>query len=252
MRNLRLRLEYNGEAYHGWQLQANAVTVQGKIEDAVETVFGARHTVYGCSRTDAGVHANEFFCNFKTLKSISCGDTVRALNANLPDDIAVTRCDEMDIDFHSRYDCVSKQYIYKIWNSPVRNPFFNHTTYHYKYPLDEIMLNREASDFVGTYDFSSFCSSGSSVSDTVRTVKSASVERDGDFVYFIVEADGFLYNMVRIMTGTLLNINEKKIEENSIKNIIKSHDRTKAGVTAPPQGLYLNKVYYKRGDTDEK
>lgn len=244
MRNLKLKLMYNGKAYHGWQVQSNADTVQGRIENAIESVFGSHHTVYGCSRTDAGVHANEYFCNFRTEKNIPCESVVKALNANLPDDIAVFECEEVDDDFHSRFNCKSKRYVYKIWNAQVKNPFQTYTAYHYKYRLDEILLDEAAKSFIGTYDFSAFCSSGSSVEDTVRTVKAASVIRQGDMVIFSVEADGFLYNMVRIMVGTLLNINEGKIDKNSITDIINSGNRLSAGVTAPPQGLFLDKVFY--------
>lgn len=245
MRNLRLKLCYDGSRYHGWQVQDNAVTVQGEIESAIETIFGEHLTVYGCSRTDAGVHANEFFCNFRTEKNIPCDAVVRAVNANLPFDIAVMDCDEMPLPFHSRYDCEAKEYIYRIWNSPVRNPFFLSTAYHYRYTIDEKTLDTASKDFIGTYDFKAFCSSGSSVQSTVRTVRNASVLRDGDMVIFKVEADGFLYNMVRIMTGTLININEGKIGKNDIKSIILSGDRNLAGVTAPPEGLFLNRVWYK-------
>ena len=245
MRNLRLRLMYNGAAYHGWQVQDNAVTVQGTLQAVIEKIFGAHTAVNGCSRTDSGVHANEYYCNFRTEKNMTCQQVVYALNGNLPSDIAVLGCDEMHADFHSRFDCVSKQYVYRIWNSPIKNPFETHTAYHYKYRLDEEMLNEAAQDYIGTYDYKAFCASGSSVNDTVRTVKNASVVRNGDFVEFRVEADGFLYNMVRIMVGTLININENKIGKNDIKNIILSGDRENAGVTAPPQGLFLDKVFYK-------
>lgn len=244
MRNLKLKLMYNGSAYHGWQVQANADTVQGRVEKAIESVFGSHLTLYGCSRTDAGVHANEYFCNFRTEKNIPCESVVKALNANLPEDIAVVDCLEAEDDFHARFNCKSKRYVYKIWNTQVKNPFLTHTAYHYKYRLDDKILDEAAKSFIGTYDFSSFCSAGSSVEDTVRTVTDASVTRDGDIVTFSVEADGFLYNMVRIMVGTLININEGKINKNGIKDIIASENRLNAGVTAPPQGLFLDKVYY--------
>ena len=244
MRNLRLRLRFNGSAYHGWQVQANAVTVQGLVENAISGIFGGHHTVYGCSRTDAGVHADEFFCNFRTEKEIPCDAVVRALNANLPFDIAVTGCCEMPPDFHSRYSCSSKEYVYRIWNSPVRDPFSIDTMYHYRYPLDETLLNKTAKDYIGTHDFKAFCSSGSSVESTVRTVKNAAVERQNDTVLFTVEADGFLYNMVRIMVGTLLGVNEGKIAPDAVPGILLSENRENAGVTAPAQGLFLHRVHY--------
>lgn len=244
MRNLRLRLCFNGSAYHGWQIQANAVTVQGLVENAISGIFGGHHTVYGCSRTDAGVHANEFFCNFRTEKEIPCEAVVRAMNANLPYDIAVTHCCEMPLDFHSRYSCSSKEYVYRIRNSTVRDPFSVTTAYHYRYPLDETLLDKTAKDYIGTHDFKAFCSSGSSVESTVRTVKNAGVERQNDMVLFTVEADGFLYNMVRIMVGTLLGVNEGKIDSDAVPSILLSKNREKAGITAPPQGLFLNHVKY--------
>ena len=252
MRNLRLRLTYNGSAYHGWQIQNNAVTVQGTVESVIEKIFGKHLTVYGCSRTDTGVHANEYYCNFRTEKEMPCSKVVAALNGNLPSDIAVLECEEMNDDFHSRFDCVSKQYVYRIWNSQVKNPFELNTAYHYKYSLDDTVIDKAAKDFIGTYDYKAFCSAGSSVEDTVRTVKHASVTRNGNMVEFRVEADGFLYNMVRIMVGTLIGINENKIDKDSIRNIILSGDRLNAGVTAPPQGLFLDKVYYQEVTADEQ
>ncbi|MCD7774495.1 MAG: tRNA pseudouridine(38-40) synthase TruA [Clostridiales bacterium] len=245
MRNLRLKLSFDGAAYHGWQIQSNAVTVQGTVEEAVKKIFGSHLTVYGCSRTDSGVHANEYFCNFKTENSaIPAENAVKALNGILPPDIAVLQCNEAAPEFHSRYDCKSKEYIYKIWNSSIKNPFFANRAYQYKYKLDEVNLNEAAKSYIGTYDWSAFCASGSSVKSTVRTVINAEVLRQGDFVIFKVEADGFLYNMVRIMVGTLIYVNEGKIDKSSIKDIILSGDRDNAGFTAPPEGLYLNRVEY--------
>ena len=162
----------------------------------------------------------------------------------MPRDIAAVNCREVDFDFHARYDCKSKEYIYKIWNSPNKNPFLYNYSLHYKYPLDEKFLSEQAKAFIGTHKFDSFCAAGSSVADTERTVMNAAVERDGDMVIFRVEANGFLYNMVRIMTGTLIDISRGKIPENSIDKIILAQNRFAAGHTAPAHGLYLNKIYY--------
>ena len=167
-----------------------------------------------------------------------------ALNSNLPRDIAVVDCREVDDDFHPRYSCKSKEYIYKIYNGRIRNPFDADYALHYNRPIDAEYLNREAQAFVGEYDYSGFCSANSDVEDTVRDVKSFSVWREGDYVYFKVEADGFLYNMVRIMVGTLLFVNEGKIKEGELKDVILSKDRKRAGKTASPNGLYLNKINY--------
>ncbi len=244
MRNILLTISFDGTAYHGWQVQDNALTVQQTLQDALEQICSRRDNVVGCSRTDAGVHANMYCCNIRTEHPIACDKLVGALNAVLPRDIAALDCKEVDFDFHARYDCKSKEYIYRIWNSPNKNPFLYNYSLHYKYPLDEEFLCSQAKQFIGTYDFSSFCAAGSSVEDTVRTVKNASVERNGDEVIFRVEANGFLYNMVRIMTGTLIDIARGKIPENSIPQIIEAKNRFAAGYTAPARGLYLNKIHY--------
>ncbi len=244
MRNLLLTISFDGTAYHGWQVQDNAVTVQQTLQDALQQLCSRRDNVVGCSRTDAGVHANMYCCNIRTEHPIPCDKLVTALNAVLPRDIAALDCKEVDFDFHARYDCKSKEYIYRIWNSPNKNPFLYNYSLHYKYPLDAEFLSSQAKQFIGTYDFSSFCAAGSSVEDTVRTVMNASVERNGDEVIFRVEADGFLYNMVRIMTGTLIDISRGKLPENSIPQIIEAKNRFAAGYTAPARGLYLNKIHY--------
>lgn len=244
MRNLLLTIQFDGSAYHGWQVQQNAVTVQQTLQDALQQICRNRDNIVGCSRTDAGVHANMYCCNMRTESLIECDKLVNALNALLPRDIAALSCKEVDFDFHARYDCKSKEYIYKIWNSPNKSPFLYGYSVHHKYRLDEAFLDKQAKDFIGTYDFSSFCAAGSSVEDTVRTVMNASVEREGDMIIFRVEADGFLYNMVRIMVGTLLDISKGKIPQDSIKQIISAKNRFAAGQTAPAHGLYLNKIHY--------
>ena len=244
MRNLLVEISYDGSNYHGWQVQKNALTVQEVFQNAVEKVFCERIDIKGCSRTDSGVHANSYFINFKTDKTIPVDKIVMALNTYLPKDIAVLSCKEVSADFHARYSVESKEYVYKLYNGKIRNPFYNNYAFHYRYPINEAYLNEQAKAFIGTYDFSGFCASASDVEDTVRTVKNFEVSRDGDMVYFTVEADGFLYNMVRIMVGTLIFINEGKIKANELKDIIESKDRKRAGKTVPPQGLYLNRVKY--------
>ena len=244
MRNLLLTISFDGTNYHGWQVQDNAVTVQQTLQDALEQICSSRDNIIGCSRTDAGVHANMYCCNMRTENPIDCKKLVGALNAVLPRDIAALDCKEVDCDFHARYDCRSKEYIYKIWNSPNKNPFnFNHSL-HYKYPLDEKFLSGQAKAYIGTHHFDSFCAAGSSVEDTERTVMNASVEREGDMVIFRVEADGFLYNMVRIMAGTLIDISRGRIPADSIGQIIEARNRFAAGYTAPARGLFLNKIHY--------
>lgn len=244
MRNLLFTIAYDGSAYHGWQVQANSVTVQQTMQDAMEKVLGERGNIIGCSRTDTGVHANRYCFNMRTETRYTEKKLVAALNARLPRDIAVLSCEDVGWDFHARYDCVSKEYIYRIWNSPVRNPFLGNYALHYKYPLDEHMLAEQAAGFVGTHDFVSFCSAHSNIKSTVRTVEEFRVERIGDEIVLTVIADGFLYNMVRIMVGTLLKIAQGKILRGSIPAIIEAKNRSAAGTTAPAHGLHLNAIHY--------
>jgi tRNA pseudouridine38-40 synthase len=180
----------------------------------------------------------------KTDSVIPCEKFVSAFNAMLPDDISVKDCVEVNENFHARYDCKEKEYKYLILNSKIRNPFYSNRAFLYPYKLDEAFLNLQAKQYIGKFDFSSFCNAGSSVEDTVRNVKNASVTRNGDIIEFTVSADGFLYNMVRIMVGTLLDISSGKIPEDTIRDIILSKDRNNAGLTAPACGLYLNNVIY--------
>ena len=242
--NYLITLMYDGRAYHGWQCQKNALSVQEKVESACFSLFGIKTTVFGCSRTDAGVHANCFKANFHANKKMEFRKIISALNFYLPDDIVVYDCCTVDESFNARFQCVSKEYIYKIYNGEFRNPFYNGRALQYRLPLDASMLNTQAAAYIGTHDFSALRAIGSTVKTTVRTVHYAGVERHGDEIIFRVAADGFLYNMVRIMAGTLIYISEGKIERDSIPAIINSKDRLRAGKTLPPEGLYLNKVVY--------
>ena len=244
MRRLFITIQYDGSAYHGWQVQNNALTVQEVFQNAVEKVFNERLDVKGCSRTDSAVHANMYCLTIDTDMQIENENVILALNTYLPKDIAVIDCREVSADFHPRYSCKSKEYVYKIYNGKIRNPFLEKYALHYRYPLDADKLNKEAQAFLGTHDFCGFCSIKSDVEDTVRTINHINVSREGDMVYIRVEANGFLYNMVRIIVGTLLFINEGKIKEGELSQIIESKNRNKAGKTAQPQGLYLNKVNY--------
>lgn len=251
-RNILLSLCYDGTAYHGWQVQANAGTVQQTLQNVMEKVLGYRPPVIGCSRTDAGVHANEYFCNFHTDISIPCENLRRALNANLPDDIAVNLCREAPDDFHARYSACGKEYLYKIWNSDTRNPFLNRYALFYPYRLDLENMRAAAAGFLGRHDFSAFCSAGSTVADTVRCVTLLQLTREGNLVTLRIQADGFLYNMVRIITGTLLGVSQGLFQAADIPQMIRSGSRARAGKTAPPHGLYLNRVFYEPMAADEK
>ena len=245
-RNVKITIMYDGRLYHGWQIQSNALAVQEVFQNALEKIIGDDFDVKGCSRTDTGVHANMYCIGLKTTHRIPPERLKAALNRHLPGSIAVAECEEMPLEFHPRYDCKRKQYIYKIWNNEVRNPFCEGYALHYRYKnLDERILNTAAQYYIGTHDFTSFCTPDNRrTGDMHRTVYRAEVERQGDFVIYTVEADGFLYNMVRIMTGTLLRVAQGKNKPEDIPVIIEKRDRKYAGPTAPACGLYLNKVYY--------
>ena len=244
MQRLLLTLRYDGSRYHGWQVQKNAITVQETLQDAVERLTGIRSGLTGCSRTDAGVHAEMFCCAFDTASPLRGEKMVKALNAHLPRDIAVYGCREVEADFHPRYAALGKRYVYRIWNAPERNPFWEGRALHCRRPLDAAFLNEQAAAYVGTHDFASHQAAGSTVEETIRTVRRAEVERRGEMVLFTVEADGFLYNLVRIMVGTLLGLQAGSLEAGSIPAILESGSRERAGATAPACGLYLDHVFY--------
>lgn len=236
---------YDGSGFHGWQVQPNAVTVQQTLQDAVERILGVRENITGCSRTDAGVHANMFCCNMRTEKELDLNAFKKSLNAVLPDSVAVTDVKSVDYEFHARYDCVSKRYKYLIYNRDFMSPFYVGRALFYPYKLDVGLMDSEAQAFLGTHDFSAFCSADSSVEDKTRTVTDISVRRNGDLAEISIEADGFLYNMVRIIVGTLLDVNSGRIAPGSITQIIDGKDRSRAGATAKADGLYLDEVKYK-------
>lgn len=244
-RNILVILSYDGSRYHGWQVQKNALTVQEVFQNALEKIINEKVDIKGCSRTDTGVHANMYAVNFKTSSKIRCENIIYALNRFLPKDIAAIKSSEVPLDFHARYSCKGKEYIYKIWNNKIRNPFLNNRALHYWYPLDENYLNSAAQMFIGSHDFTSFATLDKrETKNMIRNIEKFNVYRNGDMVEFKVKADGFLYNMVRIMSGTLLRIAQNKIKPEDIPRIIESKNRKNAGPTAPPEGLYLNKVFY--------
>lgn len=244
MHNLLLTLRYDGTHFHGWQIQNNADSVQQRLEEAFYAVSGKKENIIGCSRTDAGVHANMFCCNVRTECNIDTQKIPDALNFYLPNSISVYNCKDADFDFHARYNAKGKEYIYLIDNEKYRNPFYENKALWYPYPINVDEMNRNAQDFIGVHDFSAFCSADSDVQDKVREIYECKAEKNGDIIKITVTGSGFLYNMVRIMVGTLLGIQNGKIENGSIPKIIESRDRNRAGVTAKPEGLYLNRVIY--------
>lgn len=245
MKRYLLKLRFDGSNYHGWQVQANAVTVQQVLQEALRSLTGGRvENITGCSRTDSGVHANAFYCHFDTSAGLSAAQFVRALNANLPGDIAVQHCRQVDPQFHARYSAKGKQYLYRFYHARVRDPFRNAYALRLERPLNLPLLNTAAEVFLGTHDFSALCASGSSVQDTVRTLFACRFTANGDETVFTVAGSGFLYNMVRIMVGTLLQVQTGRIAAQDISAILAGKDRAAAGKTAPPHALYLNEVYY--------
>lgn len=248
-RNLLLKIQYDGSGYHGWQIQENARSVQGAFQEALKNVLGVQPDIKACSRTDTGVHAREFCLSMKLDHSIPEERLVGALNHFLPEDMAVLSCQAVPSDFHARYSCKGKRYVYEIHNSAVRDPFLRGRALHYYHPIDEKRLNAAAQHFLGSHDFTSFCTlDRREIGDFTRTVTESHVTRTGDMVRFTVAADGFLYNMVRIMTGTLLAVQQGRFEPEDIPGIIESRSRKAAGSTAPAHGLYLEKVFYDPSD----
>ena len=243
-RNIKVKIAYRGTAYHGFQRQENSVAVQNVVEGVLSRLTAAPVSVNGCSRTDTGVHANEYYFSFNTEHSIPCENIIRGMNSLLPDDISVLDCEEAPADFHARYSCTGKESIYKILNRKVRDPFLYDLAFHYPYPMDTDIMNAAAERIVGTHDFLCFCGALGIKENSVRTVTKCDVSRERDIVTVTVRGDGFLYNMVRIIVGTLIYVNEGRLKPEDIDRIIASRDRNLAGVTAKPYGLYLNKVFY--------
>ena len=253
MRNLKVLISYNGAAYHGFQRQANAVTVQETLENALAKLLKHEVAITGCSRTDAGVHAREFCFNMHTSSGIPCEGFVRGLNALLPKDIAVHSCDEVPDSFHARYDAKAKEYEYVIHRGAVRNVFRQELAYFYPYShsLNITAMGEAAKLLIGRHDFSAYCKAESleltksKKLGAVRTVYDCRMESAGEKLSVCVSGNGFLHNMVRIIAGTLLYVGEGKLSLKEVENSLKSGaDRTMSGKTLPACGLYLNKVVY--------
>ena len=242
------KIKYLGTAFHGFQVQPELRTVQGELNNALNQAFGLPCKVTGCSRTDAGVHANEFCLTVECEGGTIPADKLPIAVARfLPTDLSLFYAEECDNAFHPRYDVREKEYLYRIINRPIYDPFEFGRAWFLSRPVSDeglLLMQSAAKHFIGRYDFSTFMSEGSDVEDTVRTVTALSVERNGDLIEIRISADGFLYNMVRIIVGTLTEVAFGRISPDDIVDIINSHDRSRAGMTAPAEGLYLNKVVY--------
>jgi tRNA pseudouridine38-40 synthase len=244
MRNIKLTLEYDGTNYLGWQKQKVGSTIQKTLEEAISLLTNEDIEVIGSSRTDAGVHAKGFVANFKTESKIPSEKFREAINYRLPDDIVILKSEEVNEDFHSRYSSDGKTYSYSILNREVPSAIGKDYLYHVKRKLSVELMKEACRYFIGTHDFIAFRSSGSSTKTTIRTITELYIEESNDIIKIYVTGDGFLYNMVRIIVGTLLMAGTNKINPEDIQNIIYDKDRTKAGICVPATGLVLEKVYY--------
>ena len=244
MKNIALRLRYDGSRYHGWQVQKNAVTVAQTMEEALAKVCGERVKLTGCGRTDAGVHALRYCANFHSGCTVPVDRLPLAVNSRLPDDIAVVDAVEVPDDFNAIGSCVKKEYVYKILNSRIPDPFLADRVCFYPQRLDISLMQAAARAFEGTHDFKAVRSEGTQTKSTVRTVYWCRAEKDGDLITVSICANGFLYNMCRAMVGTMVYASYGKLIPEEIPALLEKRDRRLTGPTMPPQGLYLNRVWY--------
>lgn len=246
MRNIKLVLQYDGTRYSGWQrLGDTDKTIQGKLEQVLTRMTGTNTEVIGSGRTDAGVHALYQVANFFTEDTRSVEEIKTYLNQYLPEDIAVSEVSEVHVRFHARLNAVSKTYMYRIWNLPYPEPFIRKYSLHIPEPFLKVKaMNRAAEYLIGEHDFSSFSSHSSKKKSNIRTIKAIGFDKKGGLVEVRITGDGFLYNMVRIIIGTLLEVGLGKMPPEQMKDILESKDRQKAGPTAPPHGLFLENVMY--------
>jgi len=243
-RNIRIVVAYDGAPYLGWQVQPQGPTVQSVLQDALGVVTGQRVTVKGSGRTDAGVHALAQVANFHTSSALTPGAFVRALNSLLPPAIAVLAADEVPPDFDSQFSATGKLYRYRVFNSMVRSPFELGRSWHCHPELAVESMSTASHIILGTQDFSSFRAAGCVASNPVRTLRKCDVARSGDIVTFELEADGFLRHMVRNIVGTLVGVGRGRFSTDEFAAILAARNRTRAGRSAPPHGLYLVHVDY--------
>ena len=237
-------VEYDGTDYAGWQIQKNDITVQQKIEEALLTLNKGHITVTGAGRTDSGVHAKGQCGHFDIDSDIPAEKFTFILNTRLPKDIRIKKTWEVSEDFHSRFSAKGKRYIYRIFNAPYSSALMGRFTMHVPENLDIEKMRQAAQFIVGTHDFKAFCAQGSSVKTTVRTVSKVEVTKENELIEITVEGTGFLYNMVRIIAGTLIEVGKNKKTPEKVKEIIEGKIRKEAGMTADAQGLTMDEVFY--------
>ena len=245
-----LKIAYIGTAYCGYQVQPNGISIQQKLNEAAKALFGFPCDIVGCSRTDSGVHANTYFATYdlpEDIHQIPVNKLPGALNSNLDDDISVIDAKLVPDDFHVRHDVLQKEYVYVINTEKIRNPFDKNRVYYCPMDFDDEklkLMNNAANTITGKHDFKAFMSTGSDITDTVRNVKYVKAEKDGSYVRIYACADGFLYNMVRIIAGTLLDAARGKLTCDDIRKALETGERSLLGQTLPPYGLYLNNVEF--------
>jgi len=244
MRNIALRLMYDGSAYHGWQVQKTEATVCETLQTALSKVCGHEVKLVGCGRTDAGVHALRYCANFKTESKIPTDRLPFAANAHLPGDIAVLDACQAPEDFNAIGSCLQKEYIYKIYNDNIRNPFLEKRVCFYPTPLDISRISRAGSFFEGEHDFKAVRSVGTQTKTTIRKVFWCKAARQENLIEIAICANGFLYNMARAIVGTMVYAAHGKLEPEEIPQLLKHGERSLAGPTMPPQGLYMNRIWY--------
>jgi tRNA pseudouridine38-40 synthase len=244
MRNIKLTIEYDGKSFGGWQKQPNKLNIQGEIERAIEEITGEKVDLIGSGRTDSGVNSLGQVANFKTNSEIDIEKFPYAINSKLKKSIVIKKAEEVPERFHSRYSVHSKTYRYTINNSKFGTAIYRDMEYHFPMKLDEVKMQEAAKYFEGEHDFKAFKASGTSSKSSVRIIYKADVKREGDRIFIELTGNGFLYNMVRIISGTLVDVGIGKIEPEEIKNIIEDKDRSKAGKTLPARGLCLVEVNY--------
>jgi len=255
LRNIKLILQYEGTNYAGWQIQSNKITIQFHLQHAIKKLTGELHKIVAAGRTDAGVHALEQVAAFKTNSKHSIDVFFKALNSMLPNDIRILKVEEVSLDFHPRYNAKAKRYFYLVNNYKIQSPFFNRFSFYFPYKLDIEKMTQAATYFIGKKDFRSFQASGCGAKNTIREIFTLKIETfknipflgfyiSGNFLKFTIEANAFLRYMVRNIIGTLIQVGRGKISPSDILHILECKNRTAAGPTLPPQGLFLEKVFY--------
>lgn len=244
MKNIKLIIEFDGSNFLGWQRQSKGRTVQKEIEMAIFKATGEEIMINGSSRTDAGVHAREMVANFFTNSTIPGEKFREAINTKLPHDVSIVKSEEVPEEFHARYSSKGKTYSYTIINRYERLSLGHQYLYQCKYNLNIDEMSTACKYFMGTHDFKAFMSPGSSIKTTIRTIQELYIEKKGDKIKIFITADGFLYNMVRIIVGTLIKIGNGKLKAEDIESIIREGNRKRAGMCVPPNGLILEKVFY--------